>query len=266
MQEYNNTDRQLHLLSQIIAKANRTFVAPVADDSHTNLFYDSLGQRLYGRWLNNGRQPLILSLNLVNQHFEWLNSSLQPLMSFSTTGKTTGSIEAEIAEALPALALNPRGFTDGLHFQIPDYPFAKEPVSKISDQGLASWTFYRKLANDTAAMLLGHLQVAGEVRIWPHHFDTGIYVEVANRIGIGFGLAMEDKVGGAPYFYLSGYPLTGSLTYNNLPAPGKGSWHTEANWQGVVLPINRLAMQDSGHNEQTINAYLLPAITWFLQQ
>lgn len=47
---YNKTDHQVHLLSQIIAKFNRTYVAEKEDDSHTNLDFDPLGHRLYGRF------------------------------------------------------------------------------------------------------------------------------------------------------------------------------------------------------------------------
>ena len=56
MQEYNNIDKKIHQLSQIIAKVNRTFVPKKADDSHTNFFFDPLSHRLYGRWIKTKDQ------------------------------------------------------------------------------------------------------------------------------------------------------------------------------------------------------------------
>lgn len=53
MRGYNHIDQHIYQLSQIIAKANRTFVQKKADDSHINLFYDSLSHRIYGRWIKS---------------------------------------------------------------------------------------------------------------------------------------------------------------------------------------------------------------------
>ncbi len=52
MQAYIKTDRQLHWLSQVIAKINRTYVPKKNDDSHTNLYFDNLGKRITGRWID----------------------------------------------------------------------------------------------------------------------------------------------------------------------------------------------------------------------
>ena len=48
MQEYINTDRQLHWLSQVITKVNRSFVPAEKDDSHTNLYFDVIQKGIYG--------------------------------------------------------------------------------------------------------------------------------------------------------------------------------------------------------------------------
>ena len=127
MQAYNKTDQQLHWLSQTIAKANRTYVTSKPDDSHTNLYYDDLDNRILGRWINNGREQVMLTLNLETLDFEWLNSAKEVVLSFSTIGKVTKDIENEMAESLPDIYLNPDGFTDKLHFEIPDYPFFSPP-------------------------------------------------------------------------------------------------------------------------------------------
>ena len=263
MQAYIDTDQHLHWLCQIIAKANRTYVPPVADDSHTNLYYDSLGQRLSGRWIDNGRQPIMLTYNLANSRLEWVNNALQPLVSFTTIGRPATDIENEIAENLPALNLYPVGFTEPLHFEITSYPFAGEPLKELSEEGLQAWTTFRQLANEVAAAMLGHLQVPGEVRIWPHHFDTGIYFEIPGKPGIGFGLAMADSLIAVPYFYLAGYAEK-APDYNTAPALGSGEWLVQENWQGAILPLDRINSLPAAGQHQQVAHYALQALNWYL--
>jgi hypothetical protein len=266
MQAYTKTDQQLHLLSQTIAKANRTYVSSKPDDSHTNLYFDALDNRIDGHWINNGKEKIILTLNLNPQQFEWLNESRECIYAVTTFGKAIDEIENEIAGRLPDLGLNPKGFIDKLHFDIPEYPFAKEPVEEIDNAELNEWKSYRNLANELCALVLGDLQLESEIRIWPHHFDTGIYVEIAGKLGLGFGLAMEDSMAGAPYFYMSGYPLHGTIEYNNLPELTNGRWELGEYWKGTILPLNKLKSGLFEENKNTINDYLSNSINWFSKQ
>lgn len=50
MQLCNITDRQIHQPVQTITKFNRAYVAEMADDSHTNLAFDTIGDWLAGGW------------------------------------------------------------------------------------------------------------------------------------------------------------------------------------------------------------------------
>lgn len=83
MSAYHQIDQQLHLLCQIIAKANRTFVPKKEDDSHTNLYFDHLGQRIFGRWIEGEDRKVIMCLNLDKQTFEWRDDALQLLQDLS---------------------------------------------------------------------------------------------------------------------------------------------------------------------------------------
>jgi hypothetical protein len=265
MENYNKTDQQLHWLSQTIAKANRTYVTSRPDDGHTSLYYDDLDNRIVGRWINNGREHMMLTLNLQSLHFEWLNSAKEVVQSVATIGKKTGDIENEIAADLTNIFLNSQGFSDGLHFKIPKYPFASKPVAAIDEEDILEWKTYRKLANVLCGLVLGYLELEGETRIWPHHFDTGIYVEIGQKLGIGFGLAMEDSIAGAPYFYLSGYPIHGILEYNELPALANGRWEVSERWKGAILPLNELSSGIFEENREVITDYLLKSINWCIR-
>ena len=238
MPEYNSTDQHIHLLCQTIAKANRTYVPKKDDDSHTNLYFDLIANRMMGRWIERENGAIMLTLNLENQHFEWIDQSLLVLASISSQGRLINDIEAEIEQGLSGLGLDPKGFTDALHFEIPDYNFAEKPVSALSGEAMQEWARNRNLANKACYLVLGYLQAAGEVRIWPHHFDTGIYVNPSPDIGIGFGFAMKDEVAGEAYFYCSAYPSEGSINLEKAPSLRDGKWEDSEHFKGAVLPIS----------------------------
>ncbi|MEL6924608.1 MAG: hypothetical protein AAFO94_11230 [Bacteroidota bacterium] len=259
MQAYIKTDQQIHQLCQIIAKANRSYVPKKADDSHTNLYYDALADRVVGRWLS-GDQRLLLTINLRDYSFELLNDQLQSQQVYPIAGKTSEALEVAIEKDLAAAGFDTSGFRAELHFKIPAYDFRQMPFDAPEGKGLDQWRQLRRQASEACAALLGHWQVDGEVRIWPHHFDTGIYAKVTERIGIGFGLAMADGMIEVPYYYLSGYPSSGSIDYGTVPDLPKGEWKIGKHWKGAVLRAEYTV------SDITLNDFIMAANHFFLDQ
>jgi len=266
MNDYIKTDQQLHWLCQTIAKANRSFVPSKDDDSHTNLYFDSLGNRILGRWFDTENGKIMLTLNLSNLQFEWLNSAYQVVSFFKTIGKNIDAVEKEIDHNLGKLGLSSNGFTDKLHFEIPDYSFTTKAVKAINEKDLKEWKYFRNLANELCLELLGYLQIDGEIRIWPHHFDTGIYIETHTGMGIGYGLAMSDALVGDPYFYMTGYPESGSLEFKELPSFLIGKWETSEDWKGGVLPLSEIKSLPKEESENAIDDFLSKAVNCFLKK
>jgi len=261
MQAYNGVDQRVHLLSQLIAKANRSFVERKSDDSHTNLGYDPINHRIYGHWIVAEKGNVILALNLLDYQFEWLDDAFVVLSSVKIEGKTFLQLEEAIEQSLPALGLAVDGFRDPLHFEIPEYPFAADPFTAFAADGLLLWERCRTLANEASHAVLVHLQAQGEVRIWPHHFDTGIYAPVNSHIGLGFGLAMEDSVIHAPYFYLSGYALDGQqVDYTAASKLTVGEWVLQEHWKGAALPL--AALQEDG--SKLLSSFIQEAVQYYL--
>ena len=261
MREYNNTDQKIHQLSQVIAKVNRSFVLKNPNDSHTNLFFDPVSHRIYGRWIDAGDKKIIFALNLKGFAFEWLDDKRQVTQSIDIQSKTISNMEYAVEQSLSDMGLKKEGFRDKLHYDIPVYPLLKEPFESFALKSRENWEYHRKIANRACSDLLGYLQVEGEIRIWPHHFDTGIYVEPGTSTGLGFGLAMEDSMVGGPYFYFSGYQLgEGSFDYGNVVDLVRGKWKIGKNWNGAVLPLSELNKNNSG----IISTFLKEVSDWFL--
>jgi len=262
MQEYNHIDQCVHQLTQTIAKANRTFVPKQPDDSHTNLFFDPISHRIYGRWIKSKNSSIILSLNLRSNRLEWLDKTIGVLDSVSIVDQDFDQLEGLVEVSMDKLGLDNEGFRQPLHFQITTYGFLEKPMEAFHPDHLKEWEFYRGYANDVSYSLLGYLQEDSEVRIWPHHFDTGIYVEIAHQIGLGFGLAMEDNMVGKPYFYFSGSELEGhSVDFQNVPKLSFGNWILHDYWKGAVLPLPLLKQ----NNPKIAYVFIKEVAQWFLK-
>lgn len=261
MHVYNNIDQIIHQLSQVLAKINRTFVSKKQDDSHTNLYFDPISHRIYGRWIVMQNERIIIALNLKEFSLEWLNDKRIVIESISIDGLTYSEIEDQVEKSLEKVGLSSSGFGDELHFKIPDYSFIELPFKRFMDEDRKVWEENRGLANEACSALLGLLQVEGEVRIWPHHFDTGLYVEPNETIGISFGLAMKDEMVNHPYYYLTGYKLNGvEIDYSKEPKLKSGEWKVDGNWKGVILSLENMQ-----NDSAALKLFLREGSEWFLK-
>lgn len=247
METYNNTDQIIHQLAQTLTKFNRSYASPKQDDSHTNLALDTIADRLLGRWVSTAAGDRIMGLCLKEFRFKIYSRTWEVLGETEIEGVTQEALEKNLEGILSQIGFSTHGFRAPLHFEIPPYSFSKSPFSAITKTDIAKWMEHRALASEACQWLLTHLQLSGEIRIWPHHFDTGIYVEPTAQIGFGFGLTMKDKMVGSPYYYFSAYGLQDNkIDYQSLSALGHGKWLIEENWKGAILRLqeaNRAALK-----------------------
>ncbi|MDT8402294.1 MAG: hypothetical protein RQ743_11420 [Bacteroidales bacterium] len=264
MQEYNNTDRQLHWLSQVIAKVNMALVPEKEDDSHTNFYFDAINERLVGRWVETPQGKILCGLNLTNLSLEWLNTMLQSQSVINILNKKLKELEQEVSEYPKSLGLNTDKIASPLHFEIPDYKIPAIQPGELTKEGITKWSKIRDLANNACLATTGYLQAKSEIRIWPHHFDTSIYSQVTKSLGIGFGLAMEDSMVGEPYFYLAGYSSGSHIQYKDAPKLGSGKWITGEHWGGAVLSLSEIYDLPSDLALEKIYKYVKRSVDWFL--
>jgi len=264
MQEYNKSDRQIHWLSQVLAKANRAYVPEQKDDSHTNLYFDVVEKRILGRWIDGPEGKIILALNLQSLSFQWLDIRQRTLHEVSVLNNSMEKLEKSVSKYPGSLNMRTEEFSRPLHFEIPDYKIETLSKGDISEEGFTSWIFFRDLANMACQNMLGYLQLESEIRIWPHHFDTGIYTQVTAYLGLGFGLAMEDSMFGRPYFYMSGYNIESPISYLNLSRLNAGEWEIGAHWNGAVLALNDISATSYEEAIKMIQSFIKETAIWYL--
>jgi len=266
MLHYNQADRQLHVLCQIIGKANRTFLEEKSDESHTNLYFDPWTDKILGRWIESGSRHVLFALDLNTLDFEVLDASRKKILIVSTGGKTLEDIESEFEARMPEAELDPEGFRTPMKHAMPVYSFSKESFQSIHPEALENWKYFRRLGNQTCHGFLGHVQAKSEIRIWPEHFDTGVYFEYHGVMGIGFGLAMEDRMAGAPYFYMVAYPKTGALAFENLPESPAWRWELGDDWKGAILPLPQLQKLSDSQTEAMLRDFTTQCFDWYAKQ
>jgi len=261
MKDYSKTDQHIHQLSQILAKTGRSLVPPKDDDSHTNLYWDPLRQQLSGRWVSSPGGLLLPVLNLAQTDFQWIDKQMKVAGRVSLIGKNYFEVEDLVLALSNDAGIEKKSLMAPLHFDIPDYSFKNSAINTIEKPQLLEWSYYRTLANHILNDLGETVQREVEVRIWPHHFDTGIYFQWHDEFGIGCGLAMEDGMAGAPYFYISAYTGDEQFDYSDATALTYGKWIKEGKWKGGILPVDQLETNRAMQNLQVFYnqtlAYLL---------
>ena len=266
MQSYYNVDQVLHQLCQILAKVNRTFVTTKSDDSHTNLFFDSLQSKILSRWISTEKGEFLCALNILDFQFEWINSHYKIEHIISIDGKTQNDIQNELNKVLTNAKVDTSHLKDEMHYDIPNYSFKADTYHSLSLNELSKWINFRALANNASSKILGTLQTQSEIRIWPHHFDTGIFTTTKNNIGIGFGLAMRDSLFNDAYFYFSVYKNNSPVKYNNLSELTFGNWFTSEHWNGAVLALSLLNNESNIEKESIVNQFINEAIEWTFKE
>ena len=267
MQAYIDTDQRLHLLAQMLTKANQAYVMHEDDDGHTNLFFDPISMSIYGRWKPTATGRALLTIDLSNYCFNWLDDNWQVLCHIPFRDRTISEIEDGLAEHLPTIGLRGNAFKQDLHYDIPDYGFSEHPFTSLNDTAVEDWMCYRQLANEACFSILGHLQVPGEVRIWPHHFDTGIYVQPNNRLGVGFGLAIQDSLVEVPYFYLSAYGLGNVvIDYSTFSTLQHGEWKVTEHFKGAIFRLDEMARIEPAKRHPCIFIFINETMQWYLKQ
>lgn len=236
MQEYNQADIWLHQASQYLALINQTYQEQKADDSHTALHFDPINQFISGHWIHTDQGSYLPTLNLDRLRLQWVNSALEVVGSIELQKPFASSLLQSYVDLLPSL---PKAtIPEAMHYEIPIY----DPVDSPSASSLEIWQRYRGIALHASYSIIRLMNVDARVHLWPHHFDTGIYIPIKGSQGIGFGLAMADSLNIGPYFYMASYNENGMINPRELKKVevNQGSWIKEGDWTGSVMRLKLL--------------------------
>ena len=222
----------MYLAAQYLAAAGISFLDKEADDSHTNLEFVIGDASLNSRPLS--AQGDRLSINFEKFTLNWENSSSKAALRLD--GITHAQVLQWINEQLANTSIN-KEYLFKFHYDLP-YEINESFAFRLLDAGrLRELTHLRILAQLAMEELLRTQELSSQIRVWPHHFDTGIYaIDPKDRsIAVGAGLAIPDSVVNEHYFYLSIYRNNKAIPPEQPKSLSLGRWHTEG-FVGAVLP------------------------------
>jgi hypothetical protein len=225
-------EKMMHLAAQYLAAAGISFVEKMADDSHTNLGWSIDKQRLETHPLSTDGDVLALNYNTFS--LEW--DSPKNNASFALDGKT----HHQVLEWLTNSANTYLGkkYTYNFHYDLP-YSIDDTFTFKLDASKLKELADLRSLTQSSLEKTLAVNDLSSDIRIWPHHFDSGAYVIISDDLSIGFGLAVPDTMVTEHYFYISGYKGHSGLDTSKFNSLSLGEWKNEG-FKGAVLPATNI--------------------------
>ena len=109
---------------------------------------------------------------------------------------------------------------------------------KPSEEELTRLLGLRNIAQIAAASIVKELNLDTDIRIWPHHFDTGGFVvlDAPKNISVGFGMAIPDTMVDDFYLYTSGYKDHSGIDTASFEKLALGIWKNEG-FKGAIAPM-----------------------------
>ncbi len=248
-----NAEQKVHLAAQYLAAFAINYLTPHNDDSHTNLGFDPVSKSLSTRAFGNKEYRLVFEY----ENFSLKLTSIETSFTLALNGQSHIEVLNWIGEKMIALGVE-KNFNYSFHYEIPyviidNYTFIAPASGKIS--ALLS---IRTLAHKSISEFLANNNFKGEIRVWPHHFDSGAFVTIdfQSNKQMGIGIAIADDMINEPYFYASGYDQNGSLEVNEFKELRHGDW-VKKGFKGAVLrsrDLNSGIVTD--FFEESLNAFL----------
>lgn len=226
----------IHIAAQYLAAAGISFLDKKEDDSHNNIGFSVEHQYMTTRPLNDAGDHFALSLQDFS--LRWINSS--STLNYSLNNREHHEILRWIHNVLKPLGLSGK-YRYEFHYSLP-YELTENFILEASPESLKKEIRLRSSAQLVLREVLQQHSMNSEIRIWPHHFDTGAYAELPEQQGlaIGMGMAIPDTVLDGYYFYLSGYHGNEKVDTRSFEPLTKGKWIFQE-FQGAVMKADEVS-------------------------
>lgn len=230
----------IHIAVQYLAAAGISFLDKKEDDSHTNLGFSVERQHIVTRPLNDAGDQL--ALRLPDFALLWINDS--SITQYALNHRQHHEILSWIRSVLKPSGLADR-YRYEFHYSLP-YDVADNYMLETTAESLQKESKLRSLAQGVIRQVIQEYSMDSEIRIWPHHFDTGAYAQLPGNknISIGMGLAIPDSVVDDHYFYLSGYRGNKPVDTISFESLTMGKW-ARKDFQGAVLAAGDISEENA---------------------
>jgi hypothetical protein len=256
----------LHQAAQYIPMTARKFIKEVADDSHTNAKWIKSKNWLIGNLMETPNGKVHVALDYPLLVLIICNENLEPIAELELVGKTRLEGFNWLNESLWNLGLNMDGFEMALHYDLADHPVLHgEKFEMENSRHFLELANYRTNGHFLLEWATEKFEDKSTVRVWPHHFDEGILVNLKKNgesvsALLSMGMAIADPYYNQPYFYVNAWSEN-DIDYSTLPhIEGNGHWH-EKEWKGQVLTADKFSsIIDHKEQEELCKSFITSAI------
>ncbi|NOQ71121.1 MAG: hypothetical protein GQ574_03905 [Crocinitomix sp.] len=230
------TIEQLHLVAQYLAAAGISFLNKELDDSHTNVGWNSDKKRMETHAFGSGNHQL--AINLERAHLEWLKDGFAT-DSIDLQQNTHSSILIWIS-ALAAKNEIKQPYSYNFHYDLPYATIGDNDKFTFKADALNEIIAQLNIGQNAFETFLDENDLASPIRIWPHHFDLGVYASINSEgsIFMAAGLAIPDSLVDDLYYYASAYNDGTEVVSKNLTGLTIGDWRSD--WNGATLPSSQI--------------------------
>jgi len=244
---------QAHRAIQVIAAVGETHLPHVADTSHTALVWSDAHRALLGRATPG--EGLRVGLRLDDLSLLVVDGGGMVRDERTLAGETLAGAYAWTGQAL----LRHSGGRLARGLVHPGYPLPPHPLERgarfeVDGAALEELACWYANADRALQELAPRTAGAGEVLLWPHHFDIATLAILATDADgdaaqtLGVGLSPGDDSFAVPYWYVNHWPTREGVRPEEPGALGElaaGEWHTE-DWLGAVLRADELVGAGDG--------------------
>lgn len=245
----------LHHAVHAIASTAEAFLPHKADDSHTNLGWNPHLQALLSHPFGNKYQLGLLypsfSLGFI------VDDKVQTRLALA--GNTRDAVYDWIRSNLSEWGFETKDIQPMTRYEIAFHPVVEGAVfSSPSEIILQELARRRNNAHHLFVEIAPEYPYASDIRTWPHHFDTGLYIPIRKNDAqedlnsIGLGMATPDGSVKDMYLYVNHWSKSPVVPPAQLPElKGQGYWVNQ-NWTGAVLPFSTIAAHQHNQQQQDI--------------
>jgi hypothetical protein len=233
------TIQNLHQAAQYLAAAGISFLDKKPDDSHTNLAWNSQENRMETHVFGNLDA---LALNLKNITLEWLKNG-SAISKIDLQSKSHSEIVQWISQQAETNNIA-KPYSYSFHYELPYNALTDDYISSFSSENLESISNELNKAQQAFEQFLDSQKLESPIRIWPHHFDLGIYSKLeADNTFMGAGLAIPDSLVNDFYFYASAYKNGQAIETKNFGKMTNGEWRSD--WNGATLASSNIEVNNA---------------------
>ena len=238
--ELKEASSTLYFAGQYITMAANQCIEKKDDESHTNAIWNSEKNWLIGNAIDSPYGNIHIAIDYPLLALLICNDELKPIAEIELVGKTRLEAFNWLNNQMWKLGLEVKGFEMEVQYDLPEHALTEGAKFEMEvPKHFLELANYRSNGHYALSKVSEKFNDKSELRVWPHHFDEGILINIAytNNLAsaqISMGLAIPDQYYDQPYFYVNPWKLTGVNSESLPPLESKGIWRTEG-WIGQVL-------------------------------